>query len=79
MLTVLVDLGAWWATVHSVVELDTTGVTELTHTHTHTQGPGWVWFRLKGPGLSPVVWSQPNCELCFLTDTMRMIMLSYID
>ena len=75
MLTVLVDLGAWWATVHSVAELDTTGVTE----RTHRQGSGWVWFWLKGPGLSRVVWSQPNRELCFLTDTMRMVMLSYID
>ena len=31
------ERGAWWATVHGVAELDTTEVTQ--HTHTHTRGP----------------------------------------
>ena len=38
------DRGAWWATVHGVIELDPAEQLTLTHTHTHTHtlvGLGW--------------------------------------
>ena len=43
------DRGAWWATVHGVIELDPAEQLTLTHTHTHTHthtcGSGLAWPR----------------------------------
>ena len=61
----LLDRGVWWATVHGVVELDTTERLTHTHTHTHTHT-----VRVSpSPGSSPWTPPTPNqgwfFPLCF--------------